>query len=78
MYGITVVSYLMSQKLALRRDIAGEADLVDGCVESLAKRINIRASNCISSSEVVAVKEMNDIGSDTRPCDVSSISAKIS
>jgi hypothetical protein len=78
--GITVVSHLMSQKLALHRETAGEADLVHACVPTtgFAKSSNISAPNIVSFSEVVAVKEMNNIGIDVRASNIraSNISTK--
>jgi hypothetical protein len=65
-FGITIVSNLMSQKLALYRETIAKANLIDACVvpPRVAKISNISAPNRIGSGEVLAVEEMNDIGID--------------
>jgi hypothetical protein len=62
----------MSQKLAVSRDTAGKSYLVDACVvpPRVAKSSNISAPNCAGSSEVLAVKQMNDIGVDALSMDI--------
>jgi hypothetical protein len=56
----------MSQKFALDIETTGIAHLVDACVVTtgITKSSNISAPNRSSSSEVFAVKQMNDIGID--------------
>jgi hypothetical protein len=63
----------MSHKLALFRERAGKANLVDACVVTspTAKSSNISAPNRASSSEVLAVKQMIDIATDALASDIS-------
>jgi hypothetical protein len=62
----------MSDKLALQRETTGITDFVGAYVVTppVTKCCNISAPNQASSSEVVAVKQMNDIGIDARTADV--------
>jgi hypothetical protein len=71
--GATDVPSLMSHKLALLRERVGKSNLVDACVVTrrTAKSSNISAPNRASSSEVLAVKQMNDIAIDARASDIS-------
>jgi hypothetical protein len=64
--GVADVPRLMSDKLAPQRETIGIANLVHACVPSppMAKSSSKCAPNRFSSSEVVAVKKMNDISSD--------------
>jgi hypothetical protein len=66
------VPRLMSDKLALDRETTGIANLVDACVVTIrvAKCSNVSAPNRFSSSEVVAMKQMNDISLDARAFDI--------
>jgi hypothetical protein len=73
MLAIAVVPHLMSHKLALQRETTGIANLVHACVVTrrVAKSSNISAPNRASSSEVFAMKQMNDIGIDGLADDIS-------
>ena len=77
-FGITIVSNLMSQKLALHRETIAKANLIDACVvpPRVANSIYISAPNRIGSGEVLAVKQMNDIGIDVRASNISTKSSK--
>jgi hypothetical protein len=77
-FGIQVVPNLMSQKLALEIETTGIAHLVDAYVviPRVAKDSSITAPDRSSSSEVFAVKQMNDIGIDARFSDISTKTSK--
>jgi hypothetical protein len=66
MVGIADVSILMSHKLALQRENTGIAHFVDAYVvlPRVANSSNISAPNRVGSGDVLAVKEMSDIGID--------------
>jgi hypothetical protein len=77
-FGIHVVPNLMSDNLALLIETTGKAQLVDACVVTprVANSSNPSATNRASSSEVFAVKQMNDIGIDARASDISTKTSK--
>jgi malate synthase len=76
--GAANVPRLMSDNLALDIETTGIANLVDAYVVTtgIAKGSNISAPNRTGSGEVVAVKEMNDIGIDAPALNKSTKSSK--
>jgi hypothetical protein len=65
MSGTADVASLMSHKLALRWRLPEKLISLTCIVTTrVAKTSNVSAPNCGSSSEVLAVKEMHDIGID--------------
>jgi hypothetical protein len=76
--GAANVPRLMSDKLAQDRETTRVGNLVRACVVTIrvAKSSNVSAPDDVSSCEVVAVKEMNDIGIDACASHVSSKIAK--